>query len=153
MRWTGHSGRDGKVEEISRVPMLRAAGRAELARLALSAELVEMKSGEALQVEGLPARWFYLVLSGDVVTTRNGCILGHSSTGTTVGEADILAGTEPSESVTAVNTVRALVIGKRQFGLVLEDCPVFRDGILRSLSRQLVAATKPPAEPMLLPAG
>jgi CRP-like cAMP-binding protein len=153
MRWTGNSGRDRKVDEISRVPMLRAAGRAELARLALSAEMVEVKPGDPIQVEGVAARWFYLILSGDVVFTRNGRILGHSGAGTTIGEADLLAGTEPCDSVAAVSTVRALVIGKRQFGLVLEDCPVFRDGILRSLSRQLVAATKPLSQPVLLPAG
>ena len=153
MRWTGSTVRDGKIEEISRVPMLRAAGKAELARLALSTELIEVNPGETLQVEGVTARWFYLILSGDVVITRNGCVLGVSGTGTTVGEADILAGTCPTDSVTTVGKVRAIAIAKRQFGVVLEDCPVFRDGILRSLSRQLVAATKPPAEPMLLPAG
>jgi len=153
MRWTGRSGRDGKHDEIGRVPMLRAAGKAELARLALMTDVVDVKPGEPLQVEGVAVRWFHLILAGDVVITRNGRILGHSGAGTTVGEADLLAGTVASDSVTAVTPVKVMVIGKRQFGQVLEDCPVFRDGILRSLSRQLIAATKPAAEPMLLPAG
>jgi CRP-like cAMP-binding protein len=133
--------------------MLRAAGKGELARLALMTDVVDVPPGDPLQVEGVGARWFHLILSGDVVITRNGRILGHSGAGTTVGEADLLAGTVASDSVTTVTPVKVMVIGKRQFSQVLEDCPVFRDGILRSLSRQLIAATRPPAaEPMLLPA-
>jgi CRP-like cAMP-binding protein len=132
--------RDGKIDQLRRVPMLRACSEDELRRLAATFEVINLPVGTVLQIEGREIRWFHLILSGDVAVTRNGRILGRSGAGTTVGEVELLCGSPAMGSVVSAGEVRAMVMGRRQFTSSLDECPVFRDAIVRSLARGLAAS-------------
>jgi len=90
---------DRKIEQLRRMPMLRACRDSELRRLAGAGETVDVAAGEVLQADGAPVRHFHLVL-------------------------------------------RVFILGKREFTGALDDCPAFRDAILRSLSRRLAGADR-----------
>jgi CRP-like cAMP-binding protein len=132
--------RDGKLEQLRRVPMLRACSEVELRRLASAAEAVNVPAGAVMQIEDDEVRWFYLVLTGDVDFERDDTMVGRSGVGTTVGEVELLCGSPAMQSVIAASPVRAVVLSRPQFNAVLDDCPVFRDAIVRSLARGLAAA-------------
>jgi CRP-like cAMP-binding protein len=132
--------RDGKMEQLRRVPMLRACSEAELRRLAWAAEMITVPTGAVMQVEDDEVRWFYLVLAGDVDVEQGERMVGSSGVGTTVGEVELLCGSPAMHTVTAASPVRAVVLSRPQFNAVLDDCPVFRDAIVRSLARGLAAA-------------
>jgi CRP-like cAMP-binding protein len=140
MRWAGGGTRDGKIDQLRRVPMLRACSDAELRRLATAFEVINLPAGTLIQLEGKEIRWFHLILAGDVAMTRNGRILGRSGAGTTVGEVELLCGSPAMGSVVSASEVRAVVMGRRQFTSTLDECPVFRDAIVRSLARGMAAA-------------
>src|ERR1700738_778146 len=92
MRWAGGGKQDGKIDQLRRVPMLRACSEAELRWLAATFEVINLPAGTVWQIEGRDVRWFHLILAGDVAVTRNGRILGRSGVGTTVGEVELLCG-------------------------------------------------------------
>jgi CRP-like cAMP-binding protein len=140
MRWAGGGKQDGKIDQLRRVPMLRACSEEELRRLAATFEVINLPAGTVLQIEGREVRWFHLILAGDVAVTRNGRILGRSGAGTTVGEIELLCGSPAMGSVVSASQVRAMVMGRRQFNSTLDECPVFRDAIVRSLARGLAAS-------------
>jgi CRP-like cAMP-binding protein len=137
--------RDGKVEQMRRVPMLRACSESELITLAGAAEMINVPAGSVLQTEGAEVKWFYLILTGDVAATRNGRLLGRSGAGTTVGEVELLCGSPATRSVMTAASVRAMVLSRRQFSSALDNCPTFRDAIVRSLARGLADALAEPA--------
>jgi CRP-like cAMP-binding protein len=120
--------------------MLRACSETELRRLGAAAEAINVPTGGVMQVEGDEVRWFYVILTGDVDIERNDRIVGRSGVGTTVGEVELLCGSPAMQSVIAASPVRAVVLSRPQFNAVLDDCPVFRDAIVRSLARGLAAA-------------
>jgi hypothetical protein len=93
-----------------------------------------------VQVEGDEVKRFHLILTGEVELRRNDKMAGRSGVGTTIGDVELLCGTPAMRSAMGASQVRAMVLDRRQFTAVLDDCPVFRDAIVRSLARGLAAA-------------
>jgi CRP-like cAMP-binding protein len=54
----------------------------------------------------------------------------------------LLSGIDAVESLIALGRGRVFILGKREFTGALDDCPAFRDAILRSLSRRLAGADR-----------
>jgi CRP-like cAMP-binding protein len=128
---------DSTIEQLGDLAALQGCSESELQRLAALGETTDWFPGSALKVEGRRPDKVQLVLTGRILTTRNGRIVGHAGPGTAVSDVEILSGSSAPESITTVTTTRTLAFRPREFASGLDSCPAFRGLILRSLARRV----------------
>jgi CRP-like cAMP-binding protein len=137
---------DTTIDQLGDLPSLTGCAESELRRLAMRGDTTEWLPGSTLKVEGRHPGRFQLVLTGRILVTRNGRIVGHAGPGTGVGDVELLSGSPAADSVTTVTAARTLVFRPEAFTSSLDDCPAFRGSILRSLARRAAGIGKLSAE-------
>jgi len=133
---------DTTIEQLGDLPALYGCPETELRRLATLGQTADWLPGSTLKVEGRHPDGFQLVLTGRILTTCNGRIVGHAGPGTAVGDVELLSGSSAPDSVTTVTQTRTLVLGPNEFTSGLDGCPAFRGFILRSLARRVAARAR-----------
>ena len=126
-----------KIELLKRIPLFAACTRAELIEVALSADEREARAGEVLTKQGERGREFFIVVEGAVAVSRSGRKVVDLGPGDWFGEIAILTYKPRTATVTAVSSVRLLVISDRSFRDVVEVTPRIALKVLRSVAARL----------------
>ncbi len=130
-------GQDEKVKHLRQIPIFNGCSRRELAAVARIADLIEEPSGKVLTQAGEPGKEFFLILDGTArveVSARKRVRLGR---GDFFGEMSLLDGEPRSATVIAETPLRLLVIGRREFWVLLNEIPQLTRRILVTLSQRL----------------
>lgn len=135
-------GRDAKVDLLKSVPLFAGCSKAELRRLAATADEVDLRSGFVLVREGRPGREFFVLIDGTVEVTRNGKKISELGGGDWFGEIALLTKVPRTASVTASSPVRALVVTDRAFRHLVEEMPSIGIKVLGSVGERLAADAK-----------
>ncbi len=114
----------------------RVAGE-DLAQLALISTEESRESGEVIFSEGEPGDALYLVIDGKVRVHRDEKLLAELGERECFGEMALLDSAPCSATVTALNAVNLLKIGRSEFHEILTDKPDIALGIISVLSRRL----------------
>jgi len=142
--------RVGNLERVlflKTIPTLAKLPSAELAALAEHARELFFARGSALMRDGEPVRAVYHVLDGSVRLRRHGRDLGLADRRTAVGALLLLARDEQGLSAVAESDAFTLGLDANSFLEVLEERFAIFHGVLRELSRDLVALmTRAPAD-------
>jgi CRP-like cAMP-binding protein len=135
-------GRDAKVDLLKSVPLFAGCSKAELRRLAATADEVDLRSGFVLMREGRPGREFFVLIEGTVEVTREGKKISELTGGDWFGEIALLTKVPRTASVIASAPVRALVVTDRAFRHLVEEMPSIGIKVLASVGERLAADAK-----------
>jgi CRP-like cAMP-binding protein len=92
----------------------------EIARIAAMAEARSVDTGTEVTREGEPGVEFFVIVEGDAVATVDGDEVGRISAGGFFGEMALIDGGERVATVTALNPMEMLVLGRHEFNEMLE---------------------------------
>ncbi len=100
-----------KLAMLRRIPALATAADADLVVVAASVDVLDLRAGQRLTVEGRPGRSIFLVVEGKAAAERDGQLVSTIGPGDVV--ADLAPGTGHSAGATvqAVTPMRVLVAG------------------------------------------
>jgi CRP-like cAMP-binding protein len=126
-----------KVELLKQTALFAACTKAELIEVALSADEREAPEGDRLTEEGRRGREFFVLVDGTVAVRRSGRKLANLGPGDWFGEIAILTYKPRTATVTAISSVRLLVISDRAFRRVVETTPRIALNVLRSVAERL----------------
>jgi methyltransferase (TIGR00027 family) len=132
-----------QIDTLSRVPMLEALTREQLAHIHRSGQIVDFEAGHEITREGDDTRDFYILLQGEaLVTLRLDKEHGVIDAGTvgpleTLGELALLLDEPRTATVTATRPVTALRLDAATFRRLYRDLPEFGLAVSRELARRL----------------
>jgi CRP-like cAMP-binding protein len=132
------------VEEIRRLPQLKAIHPAELERAAAMFEVVELESGQVFWKQGEAVDSLGLLTRGAFAASVDGVETGKANSPDVIGEVGaFVAGSTRSATLTATEKTRVLVLGIRQMGdLRWQNSPVYEvilDAALLAIVRRIKA--------------
>lgn len=101
-------------------------------------------TGEQLFVEGDPADYLYVIVSGELVIsckspTGDDVVVGRAGPGSVLGEMAVLEVSARSATATATSPVTALLIASEEFGRLIEVGHPAAGRVLAEIRRTLVA--------------
>jgi CRP-like cAMP-binding protein len=140
----GRVGQEDKIEQLQRLPLFEGCSQRQLRAVARITEVRELPEGSTLARAGEPGHEFFLILDGQVrveVSPRKRVRLGP---GEFLGEMSLLDGGPRSATAVAETAVRLLVIGRRDFSLLLAKVPDLTRHLLVVLCRRLRQADLTP---------
>ncbi len=140
----GHVDQDAKIELLSRVPLFEGCSQRQLRAVARITEVRELPEATVLARAGDQGNEFFLIVDGRVrieVSPRKRARLGP---GEFFGEMSLLDGGPRSATAVAETGVRLLVIGRRDFAVLLAKVPDLTRHLLVILCRRLRAADQTP---------
>lgn len=135
-------GRNAKIELLKSVPLFASCSKAELHRLAATADEVDVREGYVLVREGRPGREFFVLVDGTVQVTAKGREIAELHGGDWFGEIALLTKVPRTASVTTTSAVRALVVTDRAFRQLVETMPSIALKVLASVGERLAADAK-----------
>ncbi len=106
---------------LARQPHLVALSAKDLDELTRTAELVPFVPGDEIVREGAPADAFYVLTSGSAMVTVDGMTRRTIRSGESFGEFGILRGGVRSATVTAMQPLEALRVGRAAFLAVFRN--------------------------------
>lgn len=122
------------------VTLFATLTNAQLAEVARLAEKFELPSDARLFAAGDTVDYFYIVRSGSMRVVKEGVEMARLGAGECVGEMAVLAGTDRSATVEAVEPSQLLRFDAEDFLALLETYPEIGRGLLRALVRRLANA-------------
>ena len=133
---------DTDIDLLEHVPALSLLGPDALRILAISAEVQEIRGGDALFKEGEPAECGFVVSSGAFVLERErgGREPVVVRRGVLLGETALIIGTAWSDSATAIEASTVLRIPRAVFLRVLEGVPEGAVRLRRHIAERLATS-------------
>lgn len=125
------------LKDVTLFATLTNAQIAEVARLA---EKFELPADARLFAAGDTVDYFYIVRSGSMRVVKEGVEMAQLGAGECVGEMAVLAGTDRSATIEAVEQSQLLRFDAEDFLALLETYPEIGRGLLRALVRRLANA-------------
>ena len=129
-----HLAGDTYLRALSRLPLLAASSRRELAAIARNSTLITRPSGYLFAQQGAPCSEFVVLVSGSVVAVRDGRPVEFIADGGWWGDAGLLAGSRSPSTVVALSDVECLVFSRNEFLGLFDDAPAMRRRVVRSLA-------------------
>jgi CRP-like cAMP-binding protein len=118
------------------VPWFAACTEDQLAEIARIAERLSVQEGEVILREGRLGRELFIILEGTVVVTRSGRIVNEWGPGGYFGELSAIEAAPRNATVTATSDLDVLIVGPREFELMME-IPGFRNALLVGMTRRI----------------
>lgn len=113
----------------------------QLSGFAMFSEAREFKLGQPIVVEGEEADGFYILLSGHLIATVGGRLVGELSEGDVFGEMGLLEGGRRAATVTVVSAdAEVLSMSRRSFQNLLQAMPMFSWGIRETAALRRAAS-------------
>ena len=109
-----------RIELLGRVWLFSTCDDDEIARIASMAEPRSVDAGTEVTREGEPGVEFFVIVEGDAIATVDGDEVGRISAGGFFGEMALIDGGERVATVTALNPMKMLVLGRHEFNEMLE---------------------------------
>ena len=129
--------KDAKVELLQGVPLFANCSKAEIQRLASTADELDLAEGATLIREGERGREFLVIVDGTVRVTKHGKKVRDLRAGDFIGEIALVSDVPRTATVTAVTPVRLLVVTDRAFRGLIEESPSIATKVLQSLGERL----------------
>jgi CRP/FNR family cyclic AMP-dependent transcriptional regulator len=129
--------RNAKIDLLRHIPLFERCSRRELARLATTADEVDLPEGRALTREGEPGHEFFVLVEGLAVVRRKGRRVTVLSAGDFFGEIALLTERPRTATVTAGTPVRVLVLTRRDFRRLLAEMPSLQTKVLAAVAERL----------------
>jgi CRP/FNR family transcriptional regulator, cyclic AMP receptor protein len=129
--------RDATLELLKRVPLFAHCSRAELRRIALAADEIDLREGKVFTREGEPGREFFVLIEGSADVVRKGKKVNVLNPGDFFGEIALVSDRPRSATVTAATPTRVLVVTARDFRRVMLEVPSIQLKVLQALVERL----------------
>jgi CRP/FNR family transcriptional regulator, cyclic AMP receptor protein len=130
-------GRSGKVALLETIPLFRDLSRKQLEQIARLADEIRIPAGRRLATTGEQGHELFVIIEGRAtVSTKSGRSL-RLGRGNFFGEMSLLDGGPRSATVDADSDMRLLVVGQREFRLLLTAAPSLTLKIMSSLSTRV----------------
>jgi CRP-like cAMP-binding protein len=142
---SGRRGRrkDRKVELLRDVPIFSACTGRELKRIASLVDEIEVPEGKVLMRQGRPGSECFVIAEGTARASMRGRKSVRLGPGSFIGEMSLLDGGSRSATVTAESPMRVLVVGARDFSVLIDDVPQVARRIMKALAVRLRDAERP----------
>jgi voltage-gated potassium channel len=128
---------DAKVAMLRRTPLFENLSRRDIARVARVAIEQDLEAGAVLMREGEPADRFYVILEGEIAVRKRGRRVAELGAGSFVGEIALLSRSPRTATVTAVTSVRALMLAGDDFIDLLDSIPELWLKVARALADRI----------------
>lgn len=133
---------DHYIERLSQVRLFADCTPKELKDLARTLDEVHLPAGRRLTTEGETGREAFIIVSGEARVDRDGAEVARLGPGDYFGELSLLDAGPRNATVTAVDDMDVLVMGRRQFLTVLDDVPGLTRRLLFSTAKRLREASE-----------
>jgi CRP-like cAMP-binding protein len=111
---------EDRIALLGGVWLFSACDEDEIERIAAMAEPRSVEVGTEMTREGEPGLEFFVIVEGDAVASVEGDEVGRISAGGFFGEMALIDGGERVATVTALNPMKLLVLGRHEFNEMLE---------------------------------
>ena len=122
------------------VPFFSGLSKRELAKVAQSADEVDVKEGEALAREGEFGQEFFVIADGTAEVTRDGAQLAKLGPGDFFGEMSLLGDDKRMATVTATSPMRVLVMTRGSFRSIDREMPEVHTRVVEAIEARRAAA-------------
>jgi CRP-like cAMP-binding protein len=129
--------RDPKTELLRSIPIFAACGPGDLQRIAQLVDEVDIPDGRVIMRQGDSGTQMFIVTSGTARAERDGRHLADFGPGGVFGEMSIIAEGPRTATVTAVEPMRAFVVGHREFHSLMDSYPDFKMRVLEGLATKV----------------
>ncbi|HEX9681759.1 MAG TPA: cyclic nucleotide-binding domain-containing protein [Acidimicrobiales bacterium] len=126
-----------REDVLATVPLFSACAKKDLSTIARVADEVTAPAGKELVREGDTGHEFFLILDGKATVRRDGEDVATLGSGGFFGEMALLDRLPRSASVIADTDMRLLVIGRREFGGVIDEVPGLGHKLLQAMAHRL----------------
>ncbi len=136
---------------LEEVELLASLSKAELSKLAAAAGERRYAAGERIMRQGDAGNEFFIVISGEVLTTvrredGRGADLGNFGPGFFFGEMSLLTGEPRRATITAVTDADLIVVGKNEFQEIIAVHPKVAEKLSRAIEKRQAEIEKELAE-------
>jgi CRP/FNR family cyclic AMP-dependent transcriptional regulator len=122
------------------VPFFSGLSKRELARVAQSADEIDVKEGEALAREGEFGQEFFVIGDGTAEVTRGGAQLATLGPGDFFGEMSLLGDDKRMATVTAASPMQVFVMTRASFRALDRDLPEVHARVVEAIEARRAAA-------------
>jgi CRP-like cAMP-binding protein len=122
------------------VPFFSGLSKRELARVAQSADEVDVKEGEALAREGEFGKEFFVISEGTAEVTRDGAQIATLGPGDFFGEMALLGDDKRMATVTAASPMQVFVMTRTSFRSIDREMPELHARVIEAIEARRAAA-------------
>jgi len=130
--------RDKYISHLQKVPLFSQCSKKDLNEIAKLTTDMTFPEGTVIMKEGSLASAFVIILSGTATVRRKGRKLKTLGPGEFFGELAVLLKRPRLATVTADESLNALVVDRRQLSQLLDDVPGLAKKMLYSTAERLV---------------
>ncbi len=129
--------RDSYIAHLREVPIFEQCSKKDLNEIAKLTTDVTFPEGKVIMKQGALASSFVIILSGSATVRRDGRKLKTLGPGDYFGELAVLLKRPRQATVTADESLNALVVDRRELSSVLDDVPGLAKKMLYSTADRL----------------
>jgi CRP/FNR family cyclic AMP-dependent transcriptional regulator len=131
---------------LREIPLFAASSDRSLEIIGGIAEEISFPAGTTLVDEGDPGDSLIVIRNGSAVVERGGRELRRLGSGDFLGEIALIDGGPRTATVTAIEPIEALVIGRDGFTRLMDEFPVIRYDLVYALTRRVRASGPEPTD-------
>jgi len=125
------------AEVLRSVPLFEGMTDRAVEAIAGLAEEVEFPAGSEMTREGYPGESFIVILAGRATVDVDGRRVRDLSGGDYLGEISLIDGGPRTATVTATESVQALIVPRVGFDRLMDEHPAVRLEVLTSLTQRI----------------
>jgi CRP/FNR family transcriptional regulator, cyclic AMP receptor protein len=125
------------INHFKAVPLFSAVSAKGIRAIVGAATEVDVRAGTVLVREGEFGRELYVIVQGEAVVSQAGTRLGRLGPGDFFGELAFLDRSRRSASVTARSDMRVMVLGPREFDVIVGQEPAIARRLLEAMARRI----------------
>jgi len=125
------------VEVLRSVPLFEGMSDDAVATIAGVAEELVYPAGSELTREGYPGESFIVIVTGRASVDVDGQRIRELGAGEYLGEISLIDGGPRTATVTAIESIEALVLPRVAFDRLIDEFPGVRMDVLAALTRRI----------------
>lgn len=133
---------DPFIDHLTQVPLFSACSRNDLRSIAKRAKDVQVAAGTTLVTEGDDGDEFFVIVEGTASVRRQGRKVTSLGPGSGFGELALLATALRNATIVADTDMELVVVGRRDFAVMLDEIPGFARKMLRGTAARLREADR-----------
>ena len=135
--WSVAVKKNARVDLLRDVWLFERCKKKELEALASLATPLDLEAGKVLATQGEQGDQFFVIVSGNVVATRDGVVIGTLGPGSFFGEMSLLERLPRVATVTTTEPTTVLVLTARAFDRLVASMPSVDRKMLIVLANRL----------------
>lgn len=128
---------DPKLDLLRSIPIFSGFGGRELERIGMLTDQVDLPAGRVLMRQGEAGHEMYVIVRGRAEVDRDGRVIAERVDGDVVGEIALLDEGPRTATITLTEPSQLLVVGHRDFHMLMDEMPTVRTQLLESLARRM----------------